>query len=659
MSQPLYASSILGSLNDFQGSYEERPDSKPDSGPVRNGSENSSEENGRCEENDQTSMPLAFATSLIMGKNAKFDIDYNPRTAKLSVAAPSLISNCSSMIDWKLKEQEIKGQKSYVVEAKFRDGDNCLDGVCTYKVAKVADGEFQQYEEMKFPPTLKGFESCLKESGVVKNGKVDPKAIYSAPMRQTFNNVKDSGKLLFVSHGPQSAMIKPKYGSFELINRCDHYETIHPEIKSLLSYEDETRIKLDEEANKLKDCGAEEYQKLIGFIERYEEYAGILGAVRDNLILEASKKAAKKIEEGKYTEEDLKVLEDFENYIVTPKVNYAIQLYNQMENLEGDAKRAKQEELKSVLAELAALNAKPYFQASHTQKLLNDGQFEQAQKMNGIKIALDTYSKLGKKQNNVLITPQVAMISTVQAKDEFAKASIIAQERYMIRTGQLSGQSEYYNGLAAKLQNAIQIRTQNYQAELQAEYARIVPGGYCYAYYRNTQKCIQDSMERMQELQNLLQHYNKQDAERIAEYKKQADEFSKLEAEGRRYLAQQNGETYEEPQAGGNLSDTTAPPQRNVAGATASVQADLSGNANMVAMANQLAQMYQQQQMMQQQQPQMGGQWWNQQGMYGQNQMMMGGAMNYNMGYQQQNPYGSNMYMSNPYQAYNYQYRGF
>ena len=99
MSQQLSASSTLGSLTEFQGSYEDKPEGRADaSSQVRNKSESSSEENGRCEENDQTSMPLAFATSLIIGKNPKFDVDYSPRTAKLSVGAGSMISNCSSMM---------------------------------------------------------------------------------------------------------------------------------------------------------------------------------------------------------------------------------------------------------------------------------------------------------------------------------------------------------------------------------------------------------------------------------------------------------------------------------------------------------------------------------------------------------------------------------
>src|SRR5690606_28129568 len=124
---------------------------------------------------------------------------------------------CSSMVEWKLKEQDIQGQKSYVVEAKFREGDNCADGKCSYKVAKVSNGEFQQYEDLSFAPTLKGFEACLQASGVIKDGKVDKKAIYAAPMKETFSNVHQTGKLLFVSNGPQSAMVKAQYGEFDLI----------------------------------------------------------------------------------------------------------------------------------------------------------------------------------------------------------------------------------------------------------------------------------------------------------------------------------------------------------------------------------------------------------------------------------------------------------
>lgn len=653
LSSPLYGQGLLGSLKDYQTTLTPPSPDKESPPAVRSQGETSSETNGRCEENDQTSMPLAFATSLILDGNPKFNIDYNPRTGKMSVSADSMISNCSSMVEWKLKDQEIKGEKAYVVEAKFREGEKCSEGKCTYKVAKVTNGEFDKYEEMSFPATLKGYEACLQASGVIKEGKVDQKAIYAAPMKETFSDVTDTAKLLFVSHGPQSAMIKAKYDNFELINRCDHYEAIHPDIKQLLSYQDETRLKLDEEANKLKDCGVDEYGKLIGFIERYEEYDSVLGNIRDELILEAAKKSAKNIESGKYTEEDLKVLLDFEKYIVEPKIQHAVRLYQQMEYLEGDAKRAKQDELKVVLNELKSLNNKPYFQAAHTQKLMSDGQFEVAEQMNGIKISLDTYSRLGSKQNNLMITPDVARMQLVRAKDEFVKASVIEQERYQVKTGQITGQSDYYLSLSRKLQNSVKVRTQNFQAEMQDEYARIQPGGYCYAYFRNTQKCIQDSLERIQELQNLLAHYNKIDAERIAEYEEKAADYGKMEAQGRSHVARLNGEEVEaEPVRTAEIDTTRAPAREN--SEPQAVRADLSGGGNTEQMAFQMMQMYQAQ-MQPQMQGQMNGQWWGQQGQMNGQQMMVGGQNPYMAG---QNPYGSNQgYWSNPYQAY--QFRGF
>lgn len=650
MSSPIYAQSMLGSLTEYQGTLSAETPHQEVNPPVQNRGETTSETNGRCEENDQTSMPLAYATSLVLDSKPRLDIDFNPRTGKVSVGASSVISNCSSMVEWKLKEQDIQGQKAYVVEAKFREGDNCSEGKCSYKVAKVSNGEFEKYEDLSFPPTLKGFEACLQASGVISNGKVDKKAIYAAPMKETFSNVTQTGKILFVSHGPQSAMVKAKYGSFELINRCDHYEAIHPEIRQLLSYEDESRLRLDEEANKLKDCGVDEYDKLIGFIEKYEEYDNVLGEIRDQLILEAVKKSAKNIEEGKYNEEDLKVLADFEKYIVNPKIGQATRLYHQMESLEGDAKRAKQAELKVVLEELKNLNNKPYFQAAHTNRLLKDGKFEEAEKVNGIKIALDTYRKLGTKQSNVLITPDIAMVQIVGAKDDFARASIIEQERYQVRTGQITGQSSHYTNLSKKLENSIRVRTENFRSEMQSEYARVQPGGYCYAYFRNTQKCIEDSLERIQQLQNLLAHYNKIDTERITEYNEKAQEYKKLEDEGRRYVATQNGEEIPDVTPPSAPIDTTRAPARATAEPSA-VAHDLSGNQNLNQVANQMLQMYQSQ-MQQPQQGQLGGQWWNQQGnMYGQGQMMMG----------QQNPYmnqgqyqygGSQNYWSQPYQAF-------
>jgi hypothetical protein len=49
-------------------------------------------------------------------------------------------------------------------------------------------------------------------------------------------------------------------------------------------------------------------------------------------------------------------------------------------------------------------------------------------------------------------------------------------------------------------------------------------------------------MERIQELQAQMQHFNQVDAQRANEYETKAKEYSKLEKEGRDYVAVQNGD---------------------------------------------------------------------------------------------------------------------
>lgn len=563
---PLHAQSLLGTLNKHQESLRSPTTTSEVSQEAETtvASESSSTSSGRCEENDQKSLPLAYVTSLLQARDAKLDIAYDPRSATLKISAPDMISNCSSMVEWSLRDQQVSGQRTYSVEVKLKDGEDCSEEGCKYKVAHVENGSFKEHKELILKPTLKGFEECLQKSGVITEGKVNSGAIYSAPLMEKFKGVKDSGNIKFVSSGPSSALVKAKYGSFSHIDKCDHYEAIHPQWSTLLSWEDEERQRLDTEAAKLKNCDISEYHKVADFIEKYEGYAAILGEVRDNLILESAKKSAKAIEEGKYTEEDMKVIEDFDRYIVQPKIQLANALYEQMLNLEGDSKIAKQAELKQVLSEIDALSKKPYFLSSHTLKLIKDGRFEDAQKLEAVKLTLATYKDLGFKKNNVVITPEIAMNKIAVGRANFAADLEKEKERYEIRTGQVTGQADFYYNLSKQLRRNIEARTNNYTEEMKLEYARVQPGGYCTAYFRNYQKCADDSLQRLQELQNLLKHYNKIDAERAEEYDGKAKEYEALENEGRRYIATQNGEDVgDEPRREEPPVDTVRPAPRD------------------------------------------------------------------------------------------------
>lgn len=633
---PAFGQSMLNVLSKYQGTLS---DSIPQAQKGKTNSSLSVKPSGltstssaaQCTENDQTSVPMAYISSLILEANGALDIEHDPRSSMLKISSPDLIGNCSSMLEWNLNRPELDGKKSYAIEVKIKDEGNCPVDGCTYKVAKVKNKQFDTYEDMVFKPTLKGFEECLKKSGVVVDGKVVPEAIYPSPVRETFSGLDYSGQIQLKSRGPSSKMIGPKYGKFTYIDGCDHYEAIHPDINNLLTLEDSEKIRLNAEAEKLKGCKTDEYHKLTDFIEKYQGYSDELAEVRNKLILEAAKKSAEALTNNKFTDEDLKVAADFETYIVNPKVDLAVKLYEESLLLEGDEKKNKQAELKLVLAEIKALNNKPYFLSTHVDKLLEAGKFDEAEQINGFKLVLQNYQSLGSKINNVVISSDVASKKVATSRTEFSESMPSIKEKYNYKTGQESGKAMYYTRLANSVRVMTKLRTDNYTAEIQEEYQRVVqPNGYCYKFFRNTQKCIRETFERIQELQQLLTHYNKVDEERAIEYEADAKEYTDLENQGRRYLAAQNGEAAPAdvtPQASPTTSPTSPPPR--VASQDGVYNFDYQGQQG-----QQGQQQYPQQQMYPQQQ-QMYPQGYNQQ--YG-GQYQMNYSQNQGM-FQQQNPY--------------------
>ena len=619
---PSYAQSILGSLEQYQN------DIKPKANT--SGSSTSTEvkvdpviktkSSGACTEKVQTSLPLAYITAMIMEKDGKLEIQHDSRSGKLTVKSGDMIGNCSSMIEWVPNVRVVDEKKIYSIEAKIKEGENCADGICSYDVAKVEKGQFKDFEKIKIAPTMQGFESCLEKSGVLVEGKVVADAIYPSAVSEKFDGYKESGEVLFVSHGPASKLVKPKYDkNFVEIDQCDHYEKITAEGLAIQSLEEEERDRILSEKEKIKNCG--EYHKISDFIDMYQGYSEDLNGIRDNLIIEAMKKASKAIADGKYTEEDLKTIADFAKYVVQPKIDLANLLYTEAEGLDGDDKKVRLDEMKKVLGELNTLNNAPYVSAALVQKLETDGRFTEASQTNGMRALIVNHARLGAKDNGVVVTPEVAKARTLNNIQAYSNELEVKKEKYEVRTGQTTGQAQANAQMASRMRQNIQTRSQNFNQEIQEEYARTQQGGYCYKNpFRNVQRCIQNSMERIRELQAQMQHFNQVDAQRATEYDAKATEYSKLEKEGRDYVAVQNGDPV--PQNDVPV-DYTKPTPRAEDGYTFNYQG------------------YGQQQTQQQYQPQQQQQQGYQQNgnPYQQQQQGM---------FYQQNPYGQQQ--SNPYQ---------
>lgn len=569
---PAYAQGLLDSLEQHQASLPapagvstDRPATGVTSPTTR-----PSDVDTSCSEDKQTSLPLKYLTGLILERDAKLDINHDPASGTLRITSPSkMIGNCNSMLQWNRSENEVDGKKTYSIEVKFKDGETCTEaadvatGKKCYRVAKMKDGSFDKFEVKPFSNDIQGFQNCLEHSGVVgADRKINTAAIFRQPVQESFSGLDETGHLVFLSHGPVSSQVDPRFG-LDRVNRCDVYEQIHPTISMVYSPTDVNNQRLEAEAARLLECEPNEYTRTFDFLEQNGFLNGDLAQrlrtkVNEDLLTRASQVAKNIAENKELTEDDMKVISDFERYIVEPKRKEVADQFLALENLEGTELQSARARLATLRAELEAFARAPYFQRVHVEKLIASGKFADAERMEGIRITISESAKIGKTENNQVITPDMARIKIAQARGALADRLVSASENYDIRTGVTTGLAQSYRDLATAMRRNINVRNQNYAQEIQSEYGRIQQGGYCYRYFRNTQRCIQDSLQRIQELQTALADLTHIDSERAKEFDQKATDYAQMESEGRTYIARQNGEEVPREPA----QDTTVAPAR-------------------------------------------------------------------------------------------------
>ncbi len=499
-----------------------------------------------CESSEQTSLPLNYIHKLLLTSNPEVKVTHSPSTSKLSVKAGKYVANCQAMLEWNLKQPSGE-PKEYNLELKFaKPSSGCVDGKCEYSVSKKVDGKFQNVK-MKFTPNLAGFSECMKEAGIVnEKGEVVPENIYKDQMETDFSEIADSGLINLLSSGPEGKQTDPKFGYVKQ-DGCMVYEKLSDKDVEVLSIADAEKRRLENE--KAKVCESGDYRQVADFISKNEAFSAELQVILKQMVLEQAKKTAKKLDDMEkdpkitLNDEDLAVISDFQKYVVDPLAKKADAKYEEYENAEGAEKTHKQKELNELIAELKTYNSAPYFKDQHTNALVVKGHFDSARSLNSAKANLKNRYRLGSKEQGIVVTPEVAQNAV--ARNESAYESVLETkiEEWEFKTGQRQAKSPYYYQVAENLRANIQARTANYKAEIEYEYSRIQQGGYCYAYYRNTQKCIQDSVTRIQQLQAEAKQYNKVDEERAAEFTTKGDYYKGLEDEGSRYVAGQYGET--------------------------------------------------------------------------------------------------------------------
>lgn len=490
---------------------------------------------------DQKSLPLKVVKSLIQSEPQQLTIVHDPKTGILKVTSPDMIGNCNSMIEWKVNQAQVEGENTYLVEARIKHGTDCKNKKCDYKVTKVKNSYDMSHENLPYEPNLNGFKQCLKESGAFnpKGDGLDKNGIYYAPINERISDVKETGKVLFVSEGPVSSLIGPVYGDkFKIVSDCKYYEEVGPTPQLVLSEADETKRQLRAQADELEKCTVEEYHNVADFLSKNSEFEAQLKDVRDRLIKEATQKSAAAILEGKSTDEDMRVLADFEKYIIEPKKQQALALYAELEDLKpGVEREAKLKELRQVLKELAAYANKPYLEAAHMEKLLADGMFDQAEKVFNARLNVVEHLKLGATLDGKFVTAEAVETSISEQQEKFSDDLEDVKHKYEIRTGQVSGYAKAFTDKANAARRHKAIMMQNHMEAIADEQKRMQPGGYCTAYFRNYQKCAAQSAEEIQRIQFIMGKKAEKFDKLAIEYDQKAAEYAKLEKDGKDYLA--------------------------------------------------------------------------------------------------------------------------
>ena len=506
--------------------------------------ERSSDTGKICDE-EQTSMPLKALTGMIMKRDGEFDISHNSDGAELKVTASHMVSNCSSMLDWKLKDLTGDSGKSYAIEVKFLKNLDCDDTKgCMYKVAKLDEKGKAVFEDIRFKPNRDGFNECLKYTGVLvdKAGKteVNPKAIYASPLLKRFPKVNEDGPVSFVSHGARDVIKEPaRYGDFSAIKSCDYFETFKPGFEGVISAETKQREAMNKKIAELNNC--KDYSELASFVKINSEYEDQFQPAIVKLLEEEVKKSMAAITEGKGTANDTKVVDDFRSLILNPLIQQSVTLGNLLATKDGNTE-GNQARMKAVSEKLKSYAKAPFFSDDSIKKMVAAGKFEDAKNVFSIKVTMDNYAKMGVKEKNVVITPAVALKTIVASEKEFATFAEKAQIKYELKHGMRTGLAEEHAAIVRGYGAKIQETTNNYNQEIQNEYARI--NSKCQQYFvaGGSAKCIQDSQLRIQQLQTELQEKLKYFNAEAQKAKVTAEEYAKDEGEGARYLATENGE---------------------------------------------------------------------------------------------------------------------
>jgi hypothetical protein len=336
-----------------------------------------------CTSDKQTSLPLRMVLALLRGTGAKLVPSHNSDTGVLLVTGGPMIANCNSMLNIHIKEPNGNVPYSFVTEIK-----GCGKEKCSYDVIAVDKG-VDETKTIEVEPTMKGFLSCLKQTGVYKDGKVVKGNVWKEELSIDKKGTDVTSKLVFTSRGPAAVntggAIFSKNNLFKN-DSCLYHEDIQKDGFEFFSTKSKKLKNKMKEASSL--CNGSDYEKIYKNLADFENIAGTyygLEAVMQKDLLEKVKKAKKEMmeildDEDKDlsdidTEKYAQLFDDFYKLIVEKQLdedshnsadeqnpNLLVNLYRAYEEAESKEEKADiEKKIRDLSKKLSAFMEEPYF----------------------------------------------------------------------------------------------------------------------------------------------------------------------------------------------------------------------------------------------------------------------------------------------------------
>lgn len=515
--------------------------------------------NPNCLSRDKKTIPLSILSGMLRTRGDSLRVEHDIANGRLKIKSGPAVSNCSSMIDWNLRAPA-SGFNDYVVEAKVKD---CGGTSCPFTVVEVVNGEHVE-KDINVAPTYAGFLQCLQETGaasasaVFDNAKVVRQNIdVSLPIANPNGRVN-------VYFGSQLPNVTPLYSEVSQAG-CYMIEEITRDGFSVASEEVLRSEEIERQAAVV--CRSQDYRQIQDFVDRYGATSlGLDRIARDLILTDVRALADRSKNNESISNEDLSVIDDFQTGVIEPLVNRMSSLYNEIQRLSPNdpVRRRKQQELTELASKLESYGRAPYLTEADINKLMDQGRFDEAEILNGIRLTISNYSRLGGEINGRRITPSVAAQRVDDAKYNFSDSTRQRRVDYDVRTGRITGRSDYYRDLAAAHRRDIQDRNADFSQRIQEQIARATPpGGVCYRMILSTsiQNCIQTARQSVERLQRQLASWNQEDLDIATDLDAKATRYAALEQEGRG-VAGSSGEQ-DQTRASAGLDDLEPAPGRN------------------------------------------------------------------------------------------------